>query len=106
MTGRGRRNDGRGVGRCSGSGSWWVVWGGGAYLVGVAVGVRCCSVGGGGLGRCAVLGEVPAASAGMTDLLSRGCGGEGVAGVTGEASAGVAGRFCVGVVEPFACGGE
>ena len=36
----------------------------------------------------AVLGEIPAASAGMTDLLLRGCDGEG---------AGGAGFFCAGV---------
>ena len=76
-----RRNDGKGRRRCSGIFSWWAVWGWGFVSGRVGCGcsmlfggVRLCSAGGGGLGRCAGRGEIPVAGRGYDGSFSRGSG--------------------------------
>ena len=51
-----------------------------------------------------MLGEIPAASAGMTDLILRGYDGKASAGVTDLARAGVTELACAGVTERRAVG--
>ena len=79
----------------------WVL---GLYLVGVSVGVRCRSAVFGGWGSVRGLAlcsaRYPRRGAGMTDLLSRGCGGRGGAGVADLLARGCGGRGgrCSGIL--------